>query len=122
VEISCIAEIGRGGEACPGEVERAQQGLDSTCANALPVKLELQAECYAGVRGSQVSRSRKILEAGDIEAALHAASVIGDNALQTQAQGNAVPASFTHGISQQRVAWFRRGIEGSRLQDSNTFQ
>lgn len=104
------------------KVQRAQQGLDSAGANALSVKLELQADCFAGVWGNQANRSRKILEAGDIEEALHAASAIGDDTLQKQAQGYTVPESFTHGTSQQRVAWFRRGIEGGSLQDCNTFQ
>jgi predicted metalloprotease len=103
-------------------VRAAQQGQDKAAANALSVKLELQADCYAGVWGNQANRSRQILEDGDIEAALHAASAIGDDTLQKQARGYAVPESFTHGTSAQRVAWFRRGIESGKLADCDTFR
>jgi predicted metalloprotease len=104
------------------KVRAAQGQQDQTGANALSIKLELQADCYAGVWGNQANRSRQILEAGDIEEALHAASAIGDDTLQKQAQGYAVPESFTHGTSAQRVAWFKRGIEGGKLEDCNTFR
>jgi uncharacterized protein len=88
-------------------------------ANALSVKLELQADCLAGV---WANHSRIQLEAGDLEEALNAASAIGDDALQRQSQGYVVPDSFTHGSSAQRVRWFRRGVDGGRIDDCNTFE
>jgi hypothetical protein len=75
------------------------------------VRTELQADCYAGVWAHHAQRSRNILERGDVEEALGAASAIGDDALQKQSQGQVVPESFTHGTSAQRVEWFRRGLE-----------
>ncbi|MDA8433785.1 MAG: neutral zinc metallopeptidase [Nitrospiraceae bacterium] len=86
-----------------------QQGAHKVQANALPVRLELQADCLAGIWAYHADRSRKIVEAGDIEAALRAASSIGDDRIQKQSQGYVVPESFTHGSSGQRVRWFKRG-------------
>ncbi len=91
-------------------------------ANALSVRLELQADCFAGVWAHHANEARAILEAGDIEAALNAATAIGDDALQKQSQGYAVPDSFTHGSSAQRVRWFRRGIESGQIGSCNTFE
>lgn len=93
-----------------GKVRKAQQGLGKADANALSVKLELQADCYAGLWGNHADRSRQVLERGDIEEALDAAAAIGDDRLQKQGQGYVVPESFTHGSSEQRVHWFRQGI------------
>jgi predicted metalloprotease len=90
-------------------------------ANALSVRVELQADCFAGVWANHADKARHILEAGDVEAALNAATAIGDDALQRQSQGHVVPDSFTHGTSAQRVRWFKRGIEGGRISDCNTF-
>jgi len=103
-------------------VRAAQQGRSETEANALSVQLELQADCFAGLWGNHAGRSRQVLEEGDIEEALNAASAIGDDRLQRQAQGRVAPESFTHGSSQQRVAWFRRGIESGDMADCNTFR
>ena len=90
-------------------------------ANALSVKLELQADCYAGVWAFHANEARGILESGDIEGALKAATAIGDDTLQRQARGSVVPDSFTHGTSEQRVRWFNRGIETGKFDECNTF-
>jgi predicted metalloprotease len=103
------------------KVDQARRQATQAQANALSVRLELQADCFAGVWGYHANRARSILEAGDIEAALNAASAIGDDALQRQAQGHAVPDSFTHGSSAQRVRWFKRGIESGKVSTCNTF-
>lgn len=89
--------------------------------NALSVRLELQADCLAGVWAHHAQRARQVLEQGDLEEALNAAAQIGDDTLQKRSQGYVVPESFTHGTSQQRMTWFRRGIEGGSVQQCNTF-
>jgi predicted metalloprotease len=104
-----------------GKVRSAQRGLGKSEVNALSVKQELQADCFAGLWGNHANRSRQVLEQGDIEEALNAATAIGDDRLQKQAQGYVVPESFTHGTSQQRVEWFKRGIESGDVGDCNTF-
>lgn len=104
------------------KVDRARRSMPDTQANALSVRLELQADCFAGIWAHHADRARSILEAGDIEAALSAASAIGDDALQRQSQGEVVPDSFTHGTSAQRVRWFRRGIESGEMKNCNTFE
>ncbi len=98
-----------------------QRGLDEARANALSVKLELQADCLAGVWANHANRSAGLVEAGDFEEAIRAASAIGDDTLQKNAQGYAVPDSFTHGTSEQRVRWFRAGFEAGGIQACNTF-
>ena len=90
--------------------------------NALSVRMELQADCLAGVWGYHADRARNVLEAGDIEEALTAASAIGDDRIQERSRGYAVPDSFTHGTSAQRVRWFKRGIESGDLRQCNTFE
>jgi predicted metalloprotease len=90
-------------------------------ANALQVKMELQADCLAGVWANNAQRARQILESGDIEEGLNAASAIGDDRLQRQAQGRVVPESFTHGSSAQRVRWFKRGIDSGDPGQCDTF-
>jgi len=90
-------------------------------ANALQVRLELQADCFAGVWANNAQRARQILEKGDIEEGLNAAAAIGDDRLQRRSQGYAVPESFTHGSSAQRVRWFRRGLEGGTAGQCDTF-
>lgn len=105
------------------KVQNAQgQASSQAQANALSVRLELQADCLAGVWAAQANESRQILEAGDFEEALHAASAIGDDRLQQQSQGHIVPDAFTHGSSAQRVRWFTRGIQSGNTQQCNTFQ
>lgn len=90
-------------------------------ANALSVRLELQADCFAGVWGSHADKARHILEGGDLESALNAASKIGDDTLQRSAGQAVVPDSFTHGSSEQRVRWFRRGFDGGDVAQCDTF-
>ena len=105
------------------KVHAAQQAARSEAqANALSVRLELQADCLAGVWAAQANDSRQILEAGDVEEALGAASAIGDDRLQKQSRGYVVPDGFTHGSSEQRMRWFKRGIDSGDLNQCNTFQ
>jgi hypothetical protein len=104
-----------------GEVHRRQQTLSREEGNALSVRVELQADCYAGVWAHHANVERGVLEPGDVEEALGAASAIGDDRLQRQAQGYVVPESFTHGTSAQRVQWFRRGFESGDPASCDTF-
>jgi predicted metalloprotease len=104
------------------KVDRARQNASPSQANALSVRVELQADCYAGVWAFHANQARNILESGDVESALAAATAIGDDALQRQAQGYVVPDSFTHGTSEQRVRWFKRGIESGKMANCNTFE
>jgi uncharacterized protein len=90
--------------------------------NALSVRLELQADCFAGVWGHDAQNARQILEQGDIEEALNAASAIGDDTMQRRSQGTIVPETFTHGSSAQRVAWFKRGLQTGSVTQCNTFE
>jgi len=102
-------------------VQAAQGRRGGTEANALQVRMELQADCLAGVWANNAERARNILESGDIEEGLNAASAIGDDRLQRQAQGRVVPESFTHGSSAQRVRWFKRGIDSGDPGQCDTF-
>ena len=106
-----------------GKVDAARQRGTEAQANAMSVRLELQADCFAGVwaRRSQAEQGWR-LEDGDIETALNAASQIGDDTLQRKSRGQVVPESFTHGTSAQRVGWFKRGFESGNLNDCNTFE
>ncbi|HEU5184361.1 MAG TPA: neutral zinc metallopeptidase [Gemmatimonadaceae bacterium] len=101
------------------EVRQMQESRPSQ-ANALSVRLELQADCYAGVWGNSTSQ-RQILERGDVEEALSAAAAIGDDRIQAQSGGGIQPESFTHGTSEQRVRWFRRGLESGDPRTCDTF-
>ncbi len=103
------------------KVADMQRGASERKANALSVRVELQADCFAGVWANHADKARHILESGDIDSALKAASAIGDDTLQRQAQGQVVPDSFTHGTSEQRVRWFKRGIDSGDLNSCNTF-
>jgi predicted metalloprotease len=103
------------------KVHSLQQRTTEERANRYSVRLEVQADFFAGVWAHHAEKTRRILEPGDIEEALRAASAIGDDRLQRQAQGYIVPDSFTHGTSAQRARWFRRGFESGRLQDGDTF-
>jgi len=85
------------------------------------VMMELQADCLAGVWAQHAERTRQLLEEGDIEEGLNAASAIGDDRLQRQAGGRVAPDSFTHGTSEQRVRWFKRGFTEGRLEACDTF-
>jgi uncharacterized protein len=86
------------------------------------VEIELQADCFAGVWAQQANQARKILQPGDLEGGLAAASSVGDDTLQRREQGSVVPDSFTHGTSAQRVRWFRRGFEAGKIENCNTFK
>lgn len=102
-------------------VQRARMRVGEREANQLSVRLELQADCLAGVWGHHADRTRGLLEAGDLEEALAAASAIGDDRLQRQSQGRVVPDSFTHGSAAQRLRWFRTGFEHGDLRACDTF-
>jgi len=105
------------------KVERAKQQVrGGKQENQLQVKVELQADCYAGVWAHHAQKRFNILEKGDIEEGLIAASAIGDDKLQKQTQGYVVPDSFTHGSSKQRVAWFARGLKSGNIKDCQTFK
>ena len=103
------------------KVRAAQQGAGEEGANALSMRLELQADCLAGVWANQAERTAKLLEPGDLEAGLTAASAIGDDQLQRRAQGYTVPETWTHGSSAMRVRWLRRGLQSGRIEDCDTF-
>jgi len=104
------------------KVHATQQRVGKAEANALSVRMELQADCLAGVWGKRTDTMKQVLEPGDLEAALTAASAIGDDRLQQQAQGRIVPESFTHGSSAQRMRWFKRGFESGDMNQCNTFK
>ena len=101
-------------------VHAMQQRMRETEANQLSVRLELQADFFAGVFARYV-QNQGVLEAGDIEEALRAASAIGDDSIQKQSQGYVVPDSFTHGTSEQRLRWFRKGYESGDMRQGDTF-
>jgi uncharacterized protein len=103
------------------KAERAEQRSGRTGANQVSVLIELQADCFAGVWAAQAQAARKILQPGDLEQGLQAASSVGDDTLQKREQGTVVPDSFTHGTSAQRVGWFRRGYDSGKIDNCNTF-
>jgi predicted metalloprotease len=102
------------------KVTAAQQRASETQSNQLSVQLELQADCYAGVWANYVQK-KGLLEAGDVEEAMKAASSVGDDSIQKQAQGYVVPESFTHGSAQQRMSWFTKGFQSGNIGQCNTF-
>jgi predicted metalloprotease len=104
-----------------GQVRAAQRRASQEQANALQVRMELQADCYAGVWAHNADRSRQILEQGDVEEALQAASAVGDDTIQRRTQGYVVPDSFTHGSAEQRATWFRRGLQTGDVRACDTF-
>ncbi|UEM22783.1 neutral zinc metallopeptidase [Skermanella mucosa] len=105
-----------------GDVQAAQRQSSRGDANALSVRLELQADCFAGIWAFHLAQQGQILEPGDIDEALNAASAVGDDRLQERATGRVTPDSFTHGSSAQRVEWFRRGLESGAPTSCDTFQ
>lgn len=104
-----------------GKVHSLKRQLSEEEANALSVRLELQADCLAGVWANRADRARNILESGDVEEALNAASAIGDDTLQRQSRGTVVPESFTHGTAAQRQRWFRTGLKSGDVDQCDTF-
>ena len=104
-----------------GKVHSMKQQMSKADANALSVRLELQADCFAGVWANRADRARNILESGDVEEALNAASAIGDDTLQKQSGRAVVPESFTHGTAAQRQKWFRTGLQSGDADACNTF-
>ena len=103
------------------KVHKARQRSSEVEGNKLSVALELQADFYAGVWAHHAQQTKQILEPGDIEEALHAANAIGDDRLQKQSQGYVVPDAFTHGTSEQRMYWFKKGFETGDINQGNTF-
>ena len=104
------------------KIHEARQKLPEAKANAMLVRQELQADCFAGLWAYHADRTRQIIEDGDIEEALNAANAIGDDRLQMQSRGYVVPDSFTHGSSAQRVKWFKRGFSSGSYGACNTFE
>lgn len=105
-----------------GKVQEARRRLSEVEGNKLSVALELQADFYAGVWAHHAQEMKAVLEPGDIEEALRAANAIGDDRLQKQAQGYVVPDAFTHGTSEQRMYWFRKGFDSGDVSQGNTFE
>lgn len=103
------------------QVMSQRQRLGRAEGNELSVRQELQADCFSGVWLNHADRQRQVLEPGDVEEALNAASAIGDDRIQRQTQGQVVPESFTHGSSAQRMTWFRRGLDTGQVQACDTF-
>ncbi len=105
-----------------GRVNAQRDQANEAQSNALSVRLELQADCFAGVWAARSQKEQGWrLESGDIESALNAASQIGDDTLQRRARGTVVPESFTHGTSSQRVSWFKRGVDSGQIDACDTF-
>lgn len=104
-----------------GKVQQQKRNASAAEANELQVRIELQADCYAGLWANHADAARQILEHGDIDEALNAAAQIGDDTLQKKGSGRVVPESFTHGSAQQRSRWFKRGFEFGKLESCDTF-
>ena len=105
-----------------GKVDAMRGRISEAEQNAMSVRVELQADCFAGVWAHDSQKGKGWLERGDVEEALNAATQIGDDTLQRQSRGTIVPESFTHGTSAQRVKWFQRGLQGGSLKQCNTFE
>lgn len=105
-----------------GKIHQMQQGLDKTAANRLSVALELQADFLAGVWAHHAQKTKNWLQEGDLEEALNAANAIGDDKLQQESQGYVVPDAFTHGTSEQRIYWFKKGFETGDMNQGDTFR
>jgi predicted metalloprotease len=104
------------------KVQEAQRGMGKAEANSLQVRVELQADCLAGVWANRAQAKWKFIEPGDVEAAMQTASAIGDDRLQRQSQGYVVPDSFTHGSSAQRTRWFMTGLKSGEVASCDTFR
>jgi len=103
------------------KVQNLRSRASARESNALSVRMELQADCLAGVWAQHANRARKLLEPGDLEEGLRAAAAVGDDTIQRRTQGHVVPESWTHGSAAQRVRWFRRGLERGRVEACDTF-
>jgi uncharacterized protein len=103
------------------KVQQMQQGMDKVEANHLQVRVELQADCLAGMWAHHSQKDWHFIEPGDVEAAMQTASAIGDDRLQRQSRGYVVPDAFTHGSSQQRTRWFMTGLKSGTLESCDTF-
>jgi uncharacterized protein len=103
------------------KVRAAQERASELERNQLQVRMELQADCFAGVWANHADRARQIIEQGDVEAALNAASAVGDDTIQRRTQGHVVPDSFTHGSAKQRMTWFKRGLDSGSVANCDTF-
>jgi predicted metalloprotease len=117
-------EVGHHVQRLLGITERVEQmrgRMNTAQANALSVRVELQADCFAGIWAHDADRSKKVVEPGDIDEALNAAAAIGDDRLQRQARGGVNPEAFTHGTSAQRQRWFKRGYESGDMKQCDTF-
>jgi predicted metalloprotease len=119
-------EIGHHIQNLQGTLDKVQsakqRSMGKTAANALQVKVELQADCYAGVWANHAHKKFHMIEQGDIDEAFNAANSIGDDRLQRQATGYVQPDAFTHGSSKQRMTWFKRGLQGGSLNECQTFR
>jgi uncharacterized protein len=104
------------------QVQTAQRGMDEVEANNLQVRVELQADCFAGVWAHHAEDKWRLIEPGDVEAAMQTASAIGDDRLQRRSQGYVVPDAFTHGSSEQRTRWFMTGLKSGKVASCDTFQ
>jgi uncharacterized protein len=104
------------------KMENARRRMNEAQYNALSVRLELQADCFAGIWAHDAQQARRVIEQGDVEEALNAATQIGDDTIQRRQQGTIVPESFTHGTSAQRVAWFKRGLQTGSVAQCDTFE
>jgi uncharacterized protein len=104
------------------QVQAAQRGMDEVEANNLQVRVELQADCFAGVWAHHAEDKWRLIEPGDVEAAMQTASAIGDDRLQRRSQGYVVPDAFTHGSSEQRTRWFMTGLKSGKVASCDTFQ
>lgn len=103
------------------KTDQMRRNLSQTKANQVSVRVELQADCFAGLWAHQADKMKNILESGDIEEGMNAASQVGDDTLQKRSRGYAVPDSFTHGSSTERLKWFKRGYQYSTISECNTF-
>jgi len=118
-------EVGHHVQNLLGTLDRAhslQQRGSETEANAVQVRVELQADCFAGIWAHYADQSRQLVEAGDIDEALNAAASVGDDTIQRRVQGQVNQESFTHGSAAQRQQWFRKGYSTGSVDDCNTFQ
>jgi predicted metalloprotease len=104
------------------QVQEAQHGMDQVEANHLQVRVELQADCFAGIWAHRAEEKWRIMEPGDVEAAIQTASAIGDDRLQRRSQGYVVPDAFTHGSSEERTRWLMTGLKSGELASCDTFQ